>query len=115
MNFRKRTRRSAGRYIPYIPSILLVLPVLFLFSAAIAVAQVGSASLSGVVLDQTGAAVSDAAVTLEDTLSGTLRTVTSNGVGAFSFAAVPSGNYSLKVDKTGFSKFIQTGIHLDPG
>ena len=114
-NFQKRTqprRPSAGRYIL---SILLVLPVLILLSATIALAQVGSASLSGVVLDQTGATVSDAAVTLEDTLSGTLRTVTSNGVGAFSFAAVPSGNYSLKVDKTGFSKFIQSGIHLDPG
>ena len=114
-NFPKRTqlrRPSAG---PYIHTILLVLPVLFLLSAAIAVAQVGSASLSGVVLDQTGAAVTDAAVTLEDRLSGTLRTVTSNGVGAFSFAAVPSGDYNLKVDKTGFSNFTQSGIHLDPG
>jgi hypothetical protein len=83
--------------------------------AAMAPAQVGSASLSGVVQDQTGAAVPEAIVTLENALTGMPRTVTSNDVGSFSFAAVPSGDYSLKVDKAGFAKFVQNGIHLDPG
>jgi hypothetical protein len=88
---------------------------LFLFSVAAATAQVGSATLSGVVQDPTGAAVPGAALTLESALGGTPWTATSNGAGAFSFAAVPSGDYNLKVDKAGFAKFLQKEIHLDPG
>jgi hypothetical protein len=99
--------------------LLLFLTSLFLFSflltAGTATAQVGSASLSGVALDQTGASIPDATVTLESVVSGTVRTVKSNGAGAFSFAAIPSGDYNLKVDKSGFSSYTQTAIHLDPG
>lgn len=96
-------------------SLFLYLPMLLLLVVTDASAQVGSASLSGVVLDQSGAAIPAAVVTLQDLLSGSSRSITSNGVGAFSFAAVPSGDYSLKVEKQGFASFIQTGIHLDPG
>jgi hypothetical protein len=95
--------------------IFLIWMGFFLFSATIATAQVGSASLSGVVQDQTGAAVPGAALTLETVLGGTPWTATSNGAGAFSFAAVPSGDYNLKVEKAGFAKFAQKNIHLDPG
>ena len=94
---------------------LLIWTGFFLFSAAIATAQVGSASLSGVVQDQTGAAVPGATVTLENPLTGIPWTATSNGAGGFSFAAVPSGDYDLKVEKAGFAKFVQKDIHLDPG
>jgi hypothetical protein len=114
-NFNKRTQSR----LPYpgrrIRSIFVFLPGLILLLAAMATGQVGSASLSGVVQDPSGAAVPDATVTLENTLSGSTRIVKSNGAGAFSFAAVPSGDYNLKVEKAEFSKFIQKSIHLDPG
>ncbi len=112
-SFQERIPGCCPRH-PYIVRILPVLLLLLLF-AGVAGAQVGSASLSGVVLDQSGAAIPGAAVTLESTLSGTPRTVASNGAGAFSFAAVPSGDYNLTVEKSSFAKFVQTGIHLDPG
>ena len=99
---------------PALPA-LAVLFLSFLFCAATVSAQVGSAALSGVVQDQTGAAVPGAALTLEGVLGGTPWNATSNGAGAFSFAAVPSGNYNLKVDKAGFVGFVQREIHLDPG
>ncbi len=113
-SFWKRTQLrvcSPGR----IPSIFVVLPAFIVLFTTMAVAQVGSASLSGIVTDPTGAAVADATITLENTLSATPQVTTSNGTGTFSFAAVLSGDYSLTVDKSGFSKFVQTGIHLDPG
>lgn len=78
-------------------------------------AQVGSATLSGVVQDQTGAVVAGAAVTLTNQMSGAARAAVSNGDGLFSFSAVPSGDYTLSVTAAGFKDYTQKGIHLDPG
>lgn len=105
--------RSRGHHL--FSSVLSLLALGIVFLSGNVSAQVGSASLNGVVLDSSGAAVPGAPVVLENALSGSQRTVTANGVGAFSFAALPSGDYTLKVDMKGFSSFVQTGIHLDPG
>jgi Carboxypeptidase regulatory-like domain len=66
------------------------------------VAQTTSATLSGTVLDASGAVVADAMITLKNNASGDLRSTTSNGDGYFTFAAVPPGTYSIKVEKAGF-------------
>jgi len=78
-------------------------------------AQVGAASLSGVVQDVTGAVIPDATVTLRNTTSGAVTTLRSNSSGAFTFAAVPSGDYALTVTHAGFGTFVRSGIHLHPG
>jgi len=78
-------------------------------------AQVGSAALSGVVRDTTGAVVPGAMATLTNQVSGAQRSATSNGDGLFTFSAIPSGDYNLNVTATGFKGSTQTGIHLDPG
>ena len=86
-----------------------------LLGAVVATAQVGVASLSGVVEDQTGAIIQGATVTLSNAASGAELTLTTNGSGVFTFAAVPSGDYALTVNHGGFSAVSQTGIHLNPG
>src|ERR1039458_2808460 len=77
--------------------------------------QVGSAALSGVVQDTTGAVIAGASVTLQNDASGAQRTSSSNGSGSFSFEAVPSGDYTLKIEEKGFKQLIRQSIHLDPG
>jgi hypothetical protein len=114
-DFKKRIRLRIPFLASHILPIFLFWPGLILMLTAMATAQVGSASLSGVVQDQSGAAVPDASVTLENPLSASVRVVKSNGVGNFSFAAIPSGDYTLKVEKVGFSNYIQKSVHLDPG
>jgi len=85
-------------------------------SLAIAVhAQVGAASLSGVVEDKTSAVIPGASLTLRNNASGAERVGRSNGSGAFNFAAVPSGDYTLIITMNGFSQLTRTGIHLNPG
>ena len=79
------------------------------------IAQVGTASISGVVQDTTGAVIPNAVVTLHDVATGIDRKGKSNGSGSFSFSAVPSGNYNLTVDRSGFGSLTETAIHLDPG
>jgi hypothetical protein len=77
--------------------------------------QVGAASLSGIVQDQTTAVVPGATVTLHNNDSGADRTIKSNGSGAFNFAAVPSGDYRLTVNMSGFRQFVRPAIHLNAG
>src|ERR1700749_2325100 len=89
--------------------------IAILLCAGMAAAQVGSASLSGIVQDPSGASVAGATVILQNVLNGEPRTVKSNGTGGFSFAALPSGDYNLKVEREGFTTYVQQGIHLDPG
>ena len=80
-----------------------------------AFAQVGAASLSGVVQDRSGALIPNASVTLENTASGQRRAVKSNKSGGFSFAAMPSGDYRLSVSNPGFEETVNPNVHLNAG
>jgi hypothetical protein len=65
----------------------------------------GTASISGAVLDSTGASIPDARVTVA-LLNGTrLQTVTSDAHGQFVFNAIPAGSYQVIVEAVGFSPF----------
>jgi hypothetical protein len=77
--------------------------------------QVGSASLGGLVTDPSGARVPGASVTLHNLQSGSDRTTKGNGEGAFTFSAIPSGDYSLTISLKGFKNFTLSRVHLDPG
>jgi len=94
---------------------LFALAASVLFGSVEARAQVGVASLSGVVQDQTGAIIPGATVILTNGINGSVTTIESNPAGAFTFAAIPSGDYTLKIEHSGFNAFVQTGIHLNPG
>ncbi len=78
-------------------------------------AQTTNARLSGTVTDQSGAVIPGADVTLVNTVNNDVRTTTSNASGLFSFAGLPSGDFSITVNAKGFQKFSETGLHLDPG
>jgi hypothetical protein len=95
-------------------SYFLVL-ILLLISSSTVRAQVGSASLSGIVQDQTGAIIPGAMVTLQNVVSGAVRTSHSNGSGAFTFEAILSGDYKLTVQQKGFKQLVRSEIHLNPG
>jgi hypothetical protein len=94
---------------------ILTLLAILLALAGTAVAQVGSAALSGIVQDPTGAAVPGATVTLTNAQTSQQRTLQSNGAGSFTFSSVPNGDYKLAVSHSGFRSYTRTGIHLDPG
>jgi len=76
---------------------------------------VGAGSLSGVVQDPSSAYVPGAVVALTNLQNGIERTVTSNGSGAFYFAAVPSGDYRITIKMKGFRDLFRSGIHVNPG
>jgi len=79
--------------------------------ASSSAAQV-SATLSGVVTDQSGAAVSSAAVTARNLDTSLSRSTTTNSAGRYQLFALPVGRYEVQVRKDGFAEGIRTGILL---
>jgi hypothetical protein len=71
-----------------------------------------SATLSGVVTDPSGAAVSAAEVTAKNVDTGVARTTPTDPAGRYQFFAVPLGAYEVRVKKDGFAEAVRTGIHL---
>jgi hypothetical protein len=74
-----------------------------------------SATISGTVVDPSGAVISNADVTLKNLATGDVRHSKSNGAGDFTFAAVQVGNYKVDITAAGFQAFQESGIHVDPG
>jgi len=84
-----------------------------LFLLTLGVARFGSAqgsnsaSISGTVLDPSGAVVANATVTIQNPVSSYERSATTDGSGSFSFPNVPFNPYHLEVTATGFAPFVR--------
>jgi len=71
-------------------------------------------TVSGTVTDPSGAAVSNATVTLRNLDTGLVRNVKTSANGTYEFLSVPVGeNYSVQVEVSGFRTAAQTDIKLD--
>jgi hypothetical protein len=77
-------------------------------------AQTG-ASLSGMVTDQTGAALRDAALTIRNVDTGATRTVATDGGGHFQASGLPPGRFEIRAAKQGFADETRMGISLAVG
>ncbi|MDX2033918.1 MAG: TonB-dependent receptor [Blastocatellia bacterium] len=94
-----------------ISSLLLALVCL----SATARAQTATATLKGVVTDNSGAVAPGAAVTLTQASTGAKRTFSVDSSGQFTFTFVEPGGYRLEVQSQGFKRFVQDGIRLEVG
>src|SRR5215475_5011742 len=77
-----------------------------------ALSQTVSSSLMGTVLDQTGAVIPSAPVTLTEQDTGTVREILTDASGVFRFLNLTPGNYSISVHQTGFKTLLQSNISL---
>jgi hypothetical protein len=75
---------------------------MLLAAAGAALAQSGTASLSGRVTDAQGSVIPGATVTVNSPNTGTSRTTVTNESGLYSLSALPPGVYDLTVELTGF-------------
>jgi len=80
--------------------------------SAMAVAQVISSSLTGIVCDPAKAVIPGATVRLEELATGTVRATASNPDGLFRFPNLLPGRYRLTVQAPGFKTYTQTEINL---
>ena len=77
-----------------------------------AFAQASHGLISGRVIDQQGASIPGATVTVTNQLTTAHQTTPTNDSGYFVFPEVLPGTYTLSVEKEGFEKLEQTGIVL---
>jgi hypothetical protein len=86
-----------------------IVAVAFVLSVGAAKAQSGgsSGSISGTVLDPSGAVVPNASVEIHNAVSGYDRTVTTDSKGSFTFPNVPFNPYHMKVTAAGFAPYAE--------
>jgi hypothetical protein len=70
-------------------------------------------SISGTVIDKSGAAVVGAQVLIGSVGGNVVRNTTTNGEGVYVAVALPSGLYDITITMEGFQKFIAKGFKLD--
>jgi len=96
---------------------LILATVIFCLSPALSSAQ--GASLSGMVTDQTGAALRDVAVTVKNVDTGATRTITTDGGGHYQASGLPPGRFEIRAAKQGFAQEFanetRSGISLAVG
>jgi hypothetical protein len=75
-------------------------------------AEAQTAVITGTVTDSTGGAIPKAQVSVKNEATGVLGRTASTDTGVYQVDALPSGTYSLIVDKTGFETMVRSGITL---
>ncbi|QNI32706.1 TonB-dependent receptor [Alloacidobacterium dinghuense] len=74
-----------------------------------------NATITGTVLDPSGAVVPNAAISLTNPATGQVRQTVSNNDGIYLFANVGVGNFTLSASAGGFVNYTRTGISVNTG
>ncbi len=93
-------------------SVFFALFTVVVLAASLAFAQ-STATLQGTVLDQSGAVVPNARVTLTNQETNLTRTTETDATGNFLIAALPAGLYKVDVQAAGMQRQIVTDLKLD--
>jgi carboxypeptidase family protein/TonB-dependent receptor-like protein len=81
----------------------------------VAPAQVSTATISGVVQDQSGASIAGATVTIRNVDTGAVRTLTSDAGGRYTAPDLSLGSYEVQGQQSGFQTEVRSGITLTVG
>jgi hypothetical protein len=82
---------------------------------AAAWAQVTTATIFGVVQDQSGGVLPGATVTVRNVDTGLERTIVTDGQGRYRVPNLPVGTYSVEATLSGFQNVVRSGINLTIG
>src|ERR1700737_913885 len=92
-----------------------ILAALILLPSAALPQSLTSGDITGTVLDPSGAAVSNATVTLTNKDTGTTQTTTTNSSGSYRFSLLNPGKYSLSVTAPGFQNVAENVVTVAVG
>jgi hypothetical protein len=110
-----RKMLSGKRLIRFCFAVVAILVMALAASQGPMRAQTTSASVTGTVMDSTGARVVDQTVTLTGSGTGFVRTTRTNPDGFFAFTNLQSGTYVLSMAVAGFKRYEQPAIELTAG
>lgn len=93
-----------------------ILPVILLcLGSGLAFGQLDTGSLSGTVLDNTGAAINGATLTAKDSASGSTYNTTTTNSGRYVFTSLRPGTYNITVAAQGFANGQVTALIIAIG
>jgi outer membrane receptor protein involved in Fe transport len=94
---------------------LLALLAIGFFVTCPVYGQVAGATLSGTIKDPSGAVIPNAQVSIKDTATGVVRTVTADSAGLYTAPNLKPSTYEVTVSFSGFSTQVQPSITLTVG
>ncbi len=95
------------RFLRHLPPVLI--------ASSLAIAQMNTGEIAGVIKDQSGAVLPNATVAAEQTATGLKFTTTSNGAGTYLLPALPIGSYTITAGARNFKQSVVPGIALHLG
>jgi hypothetical protein len=103
---------KTGRRIAAVDFSMIAVAAIILFFSPASYGQGITGTITGTVTDLSGAVVTGATVTIRNLETNAVRIVTTSDVGTYTVTQLPPGHYEVKVDKTGFNTYQQSGITL---
>jgi len=98
------------KFLPF--RLLILAPLVILLLSLPMAAQVDRGTITGKVLDQSGAVVPGADIIATNTETGVVTKTLSNDVGLYTLSNIPIGKYEIRFALTGFKTFSRTGIEV---
>ena len=89
--------------------------ILCLVFSQVALAQLPTATILGVVKDSTGAVIPGVSLTARSVETGLSRNGVSAADGSYRFSALPLGSYEIRVEHPGFQSEVRSGLTLTVG
>lgn len=115
MNQQTCARKSFRDHFRSVYSLAGLLSLLLVIAAPLAMGQVADGTISGTVMDSSGAVIPKANVILEDVQTKVKTNTLSDGSGFFSFADVSPGTYEVTISAPGFETWVATDIVMHFG
>ena len=84
-------------------------------SVVFAQADVATATIKGIITDETGAGVNDARITLTNNERGMMRSVKTDDEGVYRVPLLQPGTYELRVEAVGFQPLVLSGVVVTVG
>src|SRR5262245_375183 len=106
VTYQESTRRLAA--VAYLAFAMSLLPRL-------ALAQAGSASISGQVVDNTGGVLPGVTITVVNLATNQVRSIVTNERGFYLFSGLTPSDYSLRAELPGFAAITRPSIALNVG
>src|SRR5437879_3864499 len=94
---------------------VIALSFSLLTMGSLAMSQLPTATILGVLKDSSGAVVPDAAITAKNVETGLTRTAASAADGSYRLSALPVGAYEVRVEHPGFRTEVRSGLTLTVG
>ena len=87
--------------------------IVALFCSTVALAQTNKGGISGTIVDQNGASIPNATVTVTNLGTNKSQTASTSSSGAYSFSSLDPVAYQIVVEATGFKKAILEKLKVD--